>query len=95
MILILCISSLNQIADLRTQIDARVARAATLQARLISTLDALDAATATANQDLDEWSRQNTKLLAKLRVARDIARAAEEERDDHKDAVLRLVEKGR
>ncbi|TDL22110.1 hypothetical protein BD410DRAFT_788793 [Rickenella mellea] len=83
----------SQIADLRTQIDARVARAATLQARLIATLDALDAATATANRDLDEWSHQNTKLLAKLRVARDIARAAEEERDDHKDAVLRLVEK--
>ncbi|KAI5119193.1 hypothetical protein M0805_004448 [Coniferiporia weirii] len=78
---------------LRTQLHARIERNTLLEARLLSTLDALDELQAVAALDLQRAHRENERLTRKLEISRMAARAAETEKEDMRAAVLQLITK--
>jgi len=83
-----------QIASLELQLKASDSRLSTLQARLLSTLDVLDALRLSHAAELQDEARARTDLSNKLRRYKHSMRALEGERDGLRDAVLQLVEKG-
>ncbi|KAN0138051.1 hypothetical protein V8E53_003940 [Lactarius tabidus] len=83
----------RQIADPTLQVAAHAARAAKLHARLMVTLDTLDAERRTYAEDISDERRQRVVLQAQLRAARAERAAMEEERDSLREAVLHLIEK--
>jgi hypothetical protein len=83
-----------QIASLELQLKASDSRLSALHARLLSTLDALDALRLSHAEELQEEVRARGELGSKLRRHRHGMRALEGERDSLRDAVLQLVEKG-
>lgn len=71
------------------------ARSSHTQARLLTTLDALDALQSSHHEEREAMTRENARVRTQLQRYKDVARAAKAERDDMKDAVLQLIEKGR
>jgi hypothetical protein len=60
----------------------------------LSTLDTLDQVKNLQEQELVPVERENARLKAQLTRYVAVVKAAEAERDDLRDAVLRLIEKG-
>jgi len=79
---------------LETRIQAYITRVSQLQTRLLSTLDTLDQVKNSQAQELIPVERENARLKAQLNRYLAVVKAAEAERDDLRDAVLRLIEKG-
>ena len=73
---------------------AYIARTSILQSRLFSTLDTLDVIQSGQNNELDAMAQTNKRLNDKLLRYSAVVKMAELERDDMRDAVLKLVEKG-
>ena len=73
---------------------AYIARTSILQSRLLSTLDTLDVIQSGQNNELDTMTQTNKRLKDKLFRYSAVVKMAELERDDMRDAVLKLVEKG-
>ena len=73
---------------------AYIARTSILQSRLLSTLDTLDVIQSGQNNELDAMAKTNKRLKDKLLHYSSIVKMAELEKDDMRDAVLKLVEKG-
>lgn len=73
---------------------AYIARTSILQSRLLSTLDTLDVIQSGQNNELDAMAQTNKRLKDKLLRYSAVVKMAELERDDMRDAVLKLVEKG-
>lgn len=73
---------------------AYIARTSILQNRLLSTLDTLDVIQSGQNNELDAMAQTNKRLKDKLLRYSAVVKTAELERDDMRDAVLKLVEKG-
>lgn len=73
---------------------AYIARTSVLQSRLLSTLDTLDVIQSGQNNELDAMTQTNKRLNDKLLRYSAVVKMAELERDDMRDAVLKLVEKG-
>ena len=73
---------------------AYIARTSILQSRLLSTLDTLDVIQSGQNNELDAMAQANKRLKDKLLRYSAVVKMAELERDDMRDAVLKLVEKG-
>ncbi|KAF8812890.1 hypothetical protein BYT27DRAFT_7335353 [Phlegmacium glaucopus] len=83
----------REIAALETQVQAYIAKTSILQTRLLSTLDTLDVIQSGQNKELDAMAQTNRRLKDKLHWYNAAVKTAELERDDMRDAVLRLVEK--
>lgn len=73
---------------------AYIARTSISQSRLLSTLDALDVIQSGQNNELDAMAQTNNRLKDKLLRYSAVVKTAELEKDDMRDAVLKLVEKG-
>ena len=73
---------------------AYIARTSILQSRLLSTLDTLDVIQSGQNNELDAMAQINKRIKDKLLRYSAVVKMAELERDDMRDAVLKLVEKG-
>lgn len=72
-----------------------MARTSILQSRLLSTLDTLDVIQSSQNNELNAMAQTNRRIKDKLDRYSAIVKAVELERDDMRDAILKLVEKGR
>lgn len=83
-----------QIRHVEAQLQAFKGRVSHVQARLLSTLDALDSLQSTHATELEEALQTEERLKGRLNRYGDIAQVAELERDDLRDAVIQLVEKG-
>jgi hypothetical protein len=83
-----------QIEYLESQLQAHIARASLIQSRLLSTLDTLDALQTSHNLELASETQAKQRLSEKLDRYIDFVQAAEIEKDDLRDAVIQLVEKG-
>ncbi|KAF8171509.1 hypothetical protein BJ912DRAFT_1082227 [Pholiota molesta] len=83
----------EKIAILEHHIQGYVGRLSLLQSRLLATLDTLDVIQTHHAQELGNAIRNQTILREKLDEYIKVVRAAELERDDMRDAVLKLVEK--
>jgi len=90
----LIISDYIKIEILESRIQAYTTRVSQLQTRLLSTLDALDQVKSLQEQELVPVEHENALLKAQLHQYLAVVKAAEAERDDMRDAVLKLVEKG-
>jgi hypothetical protein len=88
------LSTFTKIAILQHHIQGYVGRLSLLQSRLLATLDTLDVIQTHHAQELGNAIRNQTILREKLDEYIKVVRAAELERDDMRDAVLKLVEKG-
>ena len=66
-----------------------------LQSRLLSTLDALDARNRSHERELSAVEEDRHRLTGKLQQYLEFVKSAELERDDMRDAVIRLIKKGR
>lgn len=69
-------------------------RTSHIQSRLLSTLDTLDAVQSSHVEELDSERRAREVLHDRLGRYIDIANVSETEKDDLRDAVIKLVEKG-
>ncbi|CAA7269861.1 unnamed protein product [Cyclocybe aegerita] len=78
---------------LESRVQAYIARTSLLQTRLLSTLDTLDAQQAAHARELAALARDRERLKAKVHRYAEVVRIKEEERDDMRDAVLKLIEK--
>ena len=83
-----------QIEKLGVLIQAYRARISHIQTRLLSTFDILHELRSSHARELSSETRAKERLSDKLDLYVDVVKAAEIERDDLKDAVLQLVEKG-
>jgi chromosome segregation ATPase len=83
-----------KIQTLESRIQAYTTRVSQLQTQLLSTLDALDQVKNLQEQELVPVERENARLKAQLNRYLAVVKAAEAERDDMQDAVLKLIEKG-
>jgi hypothetical protein len=83
-----------KIQILESRIQAYTTRVSQLQTRLLSTFDALDQVKGLQEQELVPVERENARLKAQLNRYLAVVKAAEVERDDMQDAVLKLIEKG-
>jgi hypothetical protein len=85
----------SQIAHLHQQLSAHTQRVSHLEYCLLATLDFLDSTRTSASNDLKHANERNVLLQRKLSELEAMNAAAEAEKDDLRDAVLLLVEKGR
>lgn len=84
----------ERVATLELELDAYAAHASGLQAKLLSTLDALQQ-TRLEHADELEASRQKESILeSRLAAAHKVAADAEAAQEDMRAGVLMLVEKG-
>ena len=65
-----------------------------MQSRLLSTLDTLDVIQSGQNNELDAMAQTNRRLKDRLDQYSVIVKTAELEKDDMRDAVLKLIKKG-
>lgn len=80
---------------MRLQMEAHACRAASLEARLLVTLDTLDSIQASNAVELAGINQRNRELLASLDALSQSMREVEIQRDDLREAVLQLVAKGK
>jgi hypothetical protein len=85
---------LKQIAELKLERDALASHASGLQSRLLSTIDILDATRIDHAHELATERRIQHDLHLRIAAARKALEDAEMARDDMRDAVLQLIEKG-
>ena len=85
---------MHQINNLEVQLEAQKTKTGLLQQRLITALDALDHLQTQYSLELDAEARKRRHAETKLRRYMDVVQAAEVERDDLRDAVMKLVMKG-
>ncbi|KAF8958673.1 hypothetical protein BDZ97DRAFT_1761909 [Flammula alnicola] len=83
----------EEIALLESRLQAYTGRLSLLQSRLLSTLDTLDVIQNSQAQELSSLLRTRNRLQEQLDSYIKVVRAAELERDDMRDAVMKLVEK--
>lgn len=76
------------------QLHAQTARSSHLQSRLTSVLDGMETLQHTHEQELAKERDAKQRLNIKLERLVEYTQAVEEERDELRDAVLALVEKG-
>lgn len=74
--------------------ELNAARASHAYARLLATIDTLDAVCAGHAKELEAAAKESKALLEKALRYRKIAKEAEEERDEMRQAVLELVHLG-
>ncbi|KAI0028892.1 hypothetical protein K488DRAFT_73397 [Vararia minispora EC-137] len=84
----------GRLEELKLERDAWASRASVLQARLLSTIDALSSASIKHEQEIADAQRMQDALHVRVSAARAALATSEAERDDMRDAVLQLVEKG-
>jgi hypothetical protein len=84
----------HQINNLEAQLEAQKTKTSLLQQRLVSALDALDHLQTQYSLELDTEAGKRRHMETKLRRYLDTVQAAEVERDDLRDAVMKLVMKG-
>jgi hypothetical protein len=93
-----CHTSVNtfvhQINNLKAQVEAHKTKTGLLQQRLASALASLDYVQNQHLLELASEQLQRKHAEAKLRRYIDVVQAAEAERDDLRDAVMKLVVKG-
>ncbi len=85
----------TQVALLESHVQAYIVRTSMLQSRLLSTLDELDARDRSHERELSAVEADRHRLKVKLQQYLEFVKSAELERDDMRDAVIRLIEKGR
>lgn len=85
---------LVQISQLEAQVRAYAARTSHIQNRLLATFDVLDNIQYSHAAELTSETRAKERLSDKLDRYIDVVQAAEMEKDDLRDAVNQLVEKG-
>ncbi len=85
---------MRQIATLELQLKAQEARASLLQSHLSSTLDAMETLKFTHDRNLAAEVKAKHQLNIKLNQFTEYNQAVEKDRDELRDAVLSLVEKG-
>jgi hypothetical protein len=83
-----------QMAYVENQLQTYISRTSYIQARLLSTLDALDALQALHNRELASEIHAKRRLSDKLDRYINFVHAMETEKEDLRDAVVQLVEKG-
>jgi len=83
-----------QISYLENQVQAYISQTSHIQTRLLSTLDTLDAMQVLHNRELAAETHAKERLSDKLDRYIGFVQAAEVEKDDLRDAVVQLVEKG-
>ncbi|KIM88483.1 hypothetical protein PILCRDRAFT_814379 [Piloderma croceum F 1598] len=83
----------THMAYVENQLQAYISRTCHIQARLLSTLDALDALQALHNRELASEIHAKTRLSDKLDRYINFVHAMETEKEDLRDAVVQLVEK--
>ncbi len=83
-----------QVARLRKELEHCNMRLSQMQTRLLATLDELDASRAAHQQELKTEKRAKEKLSEKLDRYLDEVKRAEAERDEMREVVSILVEKG-
>jgi hypothetical protein len=83
-----------QKAQLRVAMNAFQARASHLQSRLLMTLDTLDALQLSHREELKALAEAKQALGARFQMIKEELDSALDERDDMREAVLKLVEKG-
>lgn len=64
-----------------------------MQTRLLSALDTLDVMQSKHSQEFSAWKQHRDRLQAQLNHYINVVKTVELEREDMRDAVLRLVEK--
>jgi len=74
---------------------AYIARTSILQTRLITTLDTLDLLQRRHAEELASFTADRDRMKTQLQRYTDVVKSAESERDDMRDAVIKLIEKGR
>lgn len=79
---------------LDAQLQAYHAKALRAQTRLSETLDMIDEMERTHAEQLALNERREGKLKQKMRAYADVAKKAEEETEDMRQAVLKLIDKG-
>jgi ERCC4-type nuclease len=84
----------SQIASLESRIQAHTQRTTHIHTRLLSTLDTLDAIQYTHAQEMSAVVKGKKRAEEALKRYVGVVKSAEVERDDMRDAVLKLVEKG-
>jgi hypothetical protein len=84
----------HQINNLRAQLEAYKTKTGLLQQRLASALASLDCVQNQHLLELDDEQRKRKHAETKLRRYVDVVQAAEVERDDLRDAVMKLVVRG-
>lgn len=85
---------LLQIATLKLQLEAQIVRCSHLQARLSSALDAMETLQYTHAREIAAERETKVVLNTKVNGLAEYVQRVEEERDELRDAVLALVEKG-
>jgi chromosome segregation ATPase len=88
------ICGIRQIYRLKTSLTTLDARTSHLHVRLLETLNTLDCIQSVHSEELDTLAREKFELEQKLRMLQLQLDEATDERDDMRDAVERLVEKG-
>ena len=76
------------------QFHTLVAHRSNIQTRLVATFDALDELQSTHTLEIGQLHQQVHKLREKARASKARAKAAEAERDEMREDVEKLVEKG-
>jgi hypothetical protein len=72
-----------------------IARTSILQTRLITTLDTIDLLQRRHSDELARFTADRDRMKKQLQRYTDVVKSAESERDDMRDAVFKLIEKGR
>ena len=84
----------ERVASLELELDAYAAHASGLQARLLSTLDTLQQTRLEHADELDAYRKREEVLKTRVDAACKAAADAEAAREEMREGVLSLVEKG-
>lgn len=84
----------RQIATLETRLEAYTARASTAHTRLLKTIDVLDALRSQHALEISAEEQAKLKLVHEVDRWRSVAKNLEVEKDELKDVVEDLIEKG-
>lgn len=83
-----------QITELEWRLEAQAAKSSLLQERLTATLDAMDTLRLTHERELSEERQAKENAREKLQRFMEYASSIEQERDECRDALLAVIEKG-
>ena len=83
-----------QISMLESRVQAYFTRSSLLQTRLLSSLNAFDVAQNAYQRKIESLSQERDKFKLKSKQHLEALKLAQLDRDDMRDVVLRLIEKG-
>jgi len=83
-----------QISMLESRVQAYITRSSLLQTRLLSSLNAFDVAQNAYERKIESLSQESDKFKLKSKQHLEALKLAQLDRDDMRDVVLRLIEKG-